>query len=100
MPSMKVSVPHTLGQEEAIARLKTFLEKVKAKYGGQISNLQENWGAESGDFSFSAMGFKTSGKVNIAQDKVEIDGSLPMMAMMFKGKIEDTIREQLERELA
>lgn len=100
MPSMKVNVSHGLTQEEAINRLRTFLEKVKEKYGGQISNLQENWSGNSGDFSFSAMGFKTSGKVSISDNKVDIDGSLPLAAVMFKGKIEEAIREQLERALA
>jgi hypothetical protein len=97
---MKVVVPHELGQDEAAARLKTLLERVKEKYGGQINNLQENWGENSGDFSFSAMGFKTSGKIEVAAGEVRIDGSLPIAAMLFKGQIETAIRDQLGKILA
>ena len=33
------------------------LEKLKAGYGDQISNLQERWNGPNGEFSFKAMGF-------------------------------------------
>jgi hypothetical protein len=100
MPSMNVVVPHALGQEEAAARLKGLLEKVKEKYGGQISNLVESWGENSGEFSFSAMGFKTSGTIQVESNEVRIDGHLPLAAALFKGRIEEAIREQITKTLA
>lgn len=100
MPSLNIVVPHALGQAEAASRLKSLLEKVKEKYGAQISNLEESWGDNSGDFSFSAMGFKTSGKINVDPGEVRIDGHLPLAAALFKGRIEEAIREQIVKTLA
>jgi hypothetical protein len=100
MPSLSILVPHSLGIEEASARLKTLLGKIKEKYAGQISNLEENWGDNAGDFSFSVMGFKTTGKINVEASQVTIDAHLPLTAALFKGRIEEAIREQVTKELA
>jgi hypothetical protein len=100
MPKMNVSVPHSLPQEEAANRLKGFLEKIRAKYQDQVSDLQEQWGDQTGSFSFKTMGFAVKGNVSVEPDKVQVDGDLPFAAMMFKGKIEETIRENLQRLLA
>lgn len=100
MPSMKVVVSHGLGQEEAANRLRTMLEDIKRLYAGQISNLEERWHESGGEFSFSAMGFKTSGTIEIESHEVRVDGRLPLAAALFKGRIEDAIRDQIGRKLA
>ena len=41
MPSMSLSMPHGLGQEEALRRLKTAIEKAKARNEGKVTNLKE-----------------------------------------------------------
>jgi hypothetical protein len=100
MPSMNVVVAHTLGQMEAVNRLKSMLQEVKDRYAGQISNLEETWRETGGDFSFSAMGFKTSGTIEIEEHEVRVGGHLPLAAALFKGRIEDAIRDQISRKLA
>ncbi len=104
MPQMKVSVDHALEPDEAVKRLRSFLEYVKRAYGNQVSQLEEDWGERSGTFSFKAMGFKTSGNLEVVQGEVRVVGQIPLAAMMFRGKIEETLREQLtkalEREIA
>lgn len=100
MPSMNVTVPHALGQQEAVDRLKSMLSHVKEKYAGQISNLEESWHDTGGEFSFSAMGFKTNGTVQIEHQEVRVNGHLPLAAALFKGRIEEAIRDQLSRLLA
>ena len=64
MPKMTITVPHKLTAAEATERMKGLLVQVKAKYGDQVSDLQENWGETGGTFSFKAMGFKISGDLN------------------------------------
>lgn len=99
MPQMKVNVDHQLAPDEAIKRLRSFLELVKQAYGHQVSHLQENWEERSGTFSFKAMGFKTSGSLEVDHAEVRVVGQIPLAAMMFRGKIEETLREQLARAL-
>ena len=100
MPGFKTEVPHQLDRETATERLKTFLEKVRQQYQGQVSNLQESWNEDTLTFAFSTYGFKISGTLTVAAGAVLLGGRLPLAAMMFKGKIEQTIRDELAKVLA
>jgi hypothetical protein len=100
MPSLKLSFPHQLGQEEAVARLKSLLTKVKDKYQDQVSDLQESWNDNTLSFSFRTYGFNVNGDVVVQPSEVQLDGQIPFAAMMFKGKIEGALRDQLAKELA
>jgi hypothetical protein len=100
MPSLTITVPHSLEPQEAAERLKRLIELVKAQYGSHLSELHEEWTEQTGSFRVGAMGFKSTGTVEVRTTEVHIQGSLPFAAVMFKGKIEDAIRQQVERHLA
>ena len=100
MPKFSMSVPHNLPQQEATERLKRLLEFVKDAYKDKFKDLQETWGDNSLSSSFKTMGFTIKGKVDVESNQVKIDSDLPFAAMMFKGQIEKTLREQLTKTLA
>lgn len=100
MPSVSLSQPHALGKDEALNRLKTFLAKVKERHQDKVSNLQEDWQDNKLAYSFSTYGFNIKGDVVVDEGEVRLNSQLPMAAMMFKGKIEQTIRDELNRVLA
>ena len=100
MPSLKISFPHQLGQPEAVERLKNLLTRVKDKYQDQVSDLKESWNDNTLTFSFSTYGFQVAGDVIVQPTEVQLDGQIPFAAMMFKGKIENAVRDQLTKELA
>ncbi len=100
MPKLSVDVPHALGQAEALSRVQGMLEKLKAGYGDQISDLQERWNGPDGVFSFKAMGFDVSGDIRVGDNDVAMSGNLPLMATPFKGQIEQRLREEAEKLLA
>lgn len=100
MPSLTITVPHTLEPQEAAERLKRLIESVKEQYGSHLSELHEDWSGTTGNFRVGAMGFKSTGTVEVRPTEVHIQGSLPFAAVMFKGKIEDAIRQQVEKRLA
>jgi hypothetical protein len=100
MPKMSIVVPHSLTQEEALTRVQRLLGDMKQQYGDQISELNETWSGNRGEFSFKAMGFATSGTLAVTPSQLELDGSLPFAAMPFKSKIESTIRERAQKLLA
>ena len=97
MPKSTVTVPHQLGKDEALNRIKGILGKAKEQYGDRISDLKENWTDNGGMFSFKAMGFKISGEMNVTDSDVSIIGDYPFAAIPFKGTIEATLRERAER---
>lgn len=100
MPKSTVTVPHQLGKDEALERIKTILVKAKEQYGDRITDLQETWNDQGGTFSFRAMGFKISGSLDVTDNDVKINGDYPFAAIPFKGTIEATLRERAERLLA
>jgi hypothetical protein len=94
---MKMSVPHELGRDDALQRLKGLLGDMKQQYGDKVTDLQENWTDAGGTFSFKAMGFKLSGTLNVTDTEMQFDGELPWAAKPFQGTVEATIRERAER---
>jgi hypothetical protein len=100
MANFKMSVRHTLSQEEAMDRIKTLMGEVKKQYAGSIDKLEENWNGNSNTFSFTAMGFSVSGVLTVLPGEITLVGDLPFAARLFKGKIESMIREKAETLLA
>jgi hypothetical protein len=93
-------MPHNLGQDEALRRLKAAIEKAKTRNQGKVTNLKEDWNDNRLDYSFTTFSFNIKGDVTVEPDQVKLNGSLPFAAMMFKGKIEQTVREELGKLLA
>jgi putative polyhydroxyalkanoate system protein len=100
MPKFGVRVPHQLSQQEARSRLERFAERLQQKLEGQVSDLQQAWEGDTLRFQFKTYGIQIKGTIAATENELNLDGELPFSAMMFRGKIEDGIREQLERIVA
>ena len=100
MPTLTINTPHSLGAEEAKARLQKFFEKIKEQYKDKVSNLEEKWDGDRLEYSFSTFGFNIKGDMNVEPGEVKVNGNLPFAAMMFKGQIEQTVKSELEKLLA
>lgn len=97
MPKFNVTVPHTLTKQEATERLNQFVDILRNKFQDSVSDLEQTWDGDVLGFRFKTFGVPLSGRITIGDDNLVVDGDLPFTAMMFKGKIESAIREQLER---
>src|SRR3954452_20682251 len=100
MPSYHVSVPHSLGSADARARLDKFLEDVRRDYAAHLSDVSGSWTADSLEFRFQTSGMPISGKLLVEQASVQVFGPLPLMASLFRGRIEQTIRDELRKLLS
>lgn len=96
MGNLSVSVPHRLPRSVALERVKRLLGQLKNEQADNISGLRESWNGYVGTFAFSARGFDVSGTVNVTDRNVIVDGKLPFLASMFKGQIEQVIRDRAE----
>jgi len=95
MPRMTLETAHSLGREEAKRRLQAKFQHTQANYGGQVSDLHEQWNDGQYTFGFKAVGMKIGGSVSVEDTSVRLDCDLPIAAMMFKGMIEQRIRAEL-----
>src|SRR5687768_5684952 len=100
MPALKMSFPHQLGRQAAQDRVVDRLAKLKERHGGKFNITQETWVENVLDFVFSTYGMQIKGKVTVDDNEVKLDGQIPFAAMMFKGKIEQELRDQMTRLLA
>ncbi len=100
MPGFSTKVPHQLGQEAARQRLESFLDTVREKYKDQVKNVEGQWNDHKLDFSFTTFGMKISGIMTVEEDHVLMDGTIPFAAIAFRGQIEQSIRDGLEKALA
>lgn len=100
MPKFGVNVPHQLSREDAKSRLVRFVEMLQTNFQGKVSDVNQSWEGDTLKFSFKTFGIQLAGGIEVTDDALKLDGDLPFAAMMFKGKIESDIREQLERIVA
>jgi hypothetical protein len=100
MPSIEMSIPHKLSQDEAKRRIQDLLPKMKSDFADQIKDLHEEWTGNTGKFSFTVMGFAVSGTLHVNESSVDLDGDLPFAAMFFKSKIKSAIQEKAQEILS
>ena len=100
MPGFNTEVEHQLGREEAVERLKKFLEQVRQKYSEFVTELQGAWNDNVLTFSLKTYGFKIDGTLTVEDRLARLTGNLPFAALAFRGKIEQSIVSELRRELS
>lgn len=97
---MTVNIPHNLPRPEAEERIKKLLDNVKTKFGSMIQNLEEEWHGDTGDFKFKMSGQPVSGSLHLNDASITVNLVLPLIASMFKGKIQSVIEEEGAKILA
>ena len=100
MPSFSTQVSHPLSQQDAVAKLKGLMDVLKSKYKDSASDVQGTWAENVMNFSMKVMGFKIAGKVTVEDQQARVEGSLPLAAAMFRGRIEESIKTELQKELS
>lgn len=95
MPSIRISVPHNLQPEEAVRRLKNVVRDLQARFADKIDKVEQSWNGNSATFRFDVMGFSISGTLQVSPDSAQLEGDIPMAALLFKSKIETVIREKM-----
>ena len=100
MPTISLSVPHQLGQVAAAERIKDALERVSRQYAEHVTDVEQEWQHHTLRFRFRALGFKIAGTLALHAERVECSCQMPLAAMIMRGKIETTVREELEKLLS
>jgi hypothetical protein len=100
MPGMNVEVPHAMGKEAAVEKLKSLMDHIQARYKDQVKDIQQSWDENVLNFSFKSFGLTITGALTVEDDKATLDGKLPIAAMAFRGQIENSIREELQKQLS
>jgi hypothetical protein len=100
MPAFSTEVSHQLGQEQAVARLKRFLDQARDEYKEFVTHLDGDWTDNILTFSLHTYGFQIDGTLTVDDQAARLSGQLPLAASLFRGKIEQSIAAALRRELS
>lgn len=90
MPRYRTEVAHTLGQPEALARVRAL-----AEYARRTSDLNGAWSENTFEFSLTVQGVNLRGTLSVEPDALKFDGRLPLLAMPFRSWIARALKKGL-----
>jgi len=88
-----VSVPHRLGREEAIRRLKAGLTRAASSVP-VLHVDEERWEANRMIFRVRALGQSAAGYVDVEEDHVKVEVVLPWLLQRFAEAAQTAIRKR------
>ena len=100
MAALNLSIPHSLGQVEAQVRLERFLEQIRTQHAAELNDVRGGWTANVLEIELDIRGIGIAGRMVVEETHVHVSGPLPLAAMFFRGRIEQTIRGEIERALS
>jgi len=89
-----VSVPHKLGREEAVRRLKSGLARANGQFGALISIDRQDWSGDTLRFQMRTLGQSAAGTITVFDDSMRIEVVLPWLLAKAAEKILPTMRKQ------
>jgi putative polyhydroxyalkanoic acid system protein len=89
-----VSIPHRLGREEAARRIKSGFSSARTNYSSFVTFHEENWIGDRLAFNVSALGQTAAGFLDIADDHVHLEVTLPWLLAKFAEKLTPAIRKE------
>jgi hypothetical protein len=96
----EVSVPHHLSQEDAMKRIKSLVNELKTRFGGQVSDVHEEWTENSCKFSMKLKMFRLAGSIVVEPKVVVIKGTMPTGTGRYENKAKTLIQDQAQKLLS
>ena len=89
-----VSIPHRLGRQEAVRRLKAGLGQARTSFGHVMSVDEEVWNGDSLTFRIRALGQSANGIIDVADDHLRLEVSLPWLLAKLSERLVPAIRKE------
>jgi len=96
LKELGVKVSHCLGSDRAKRRLAKKIEELQKEFKGKFT-LDSLWEDDSLKFQLKAAGIKMRGLLKVSDASVSLVGTLPFALTPFRGKIESTLKAELEK---
>jgi hypothetical protein len=89
-----VSIPHRLGKEEAVRRLKSGLAKASVHFAAVMRVVEETWSGDRMTFRVVVLGQAASGVIVVYDDRVVLEVQLPWMLAQVARRVMSLIEKQ------
>jgi hypothetical protein len=91
-----VLIPHSLGKEEALRRLKAGIERVIA-HVPVMKVDEQTWLGDRMTFRASALGQVATGTIDVGESDVRLELSLPWILQRFGHLVQDAFTQRTRR---
>jgi hypothetical protein len=91
---LTVSIPHRLGREEAVRRLKKGLARVSTDFGNLIALDEAAWTGDRVAFRVRALGQASSGTIDVFDSHIQLEVTLPWLLAKIADRFVPTIRRE------
>jgi hypothetical protein len=89
-----VYVRHQLGKEEAVRRIKDGISRVTGGIGGQFLMSETKWTDDHLDFRASLLGQSAFGTLDVGDDQIRIEVTLPFVLHFVAEKAKMLVQRQ------
>jgi hypothetical protein len=89
-----VSIPHRLGREEAVRRLKNGLGRARTDFSHLLSVEEETWQGDRVQFRVRALGQPAGGIIDIFEDRLRLEVTLPWLLAKLVDRLVPAIRKE------
>jgi hypothetical protein len=92
--TISVSIPHHLGKEEALRRIKEGIGSARTTFASVLAVQEETWIGDTLDFRVSALAQRMAGTIQVSENYVKLDVELPWLLAKLAKVITPAIRKE------
>jgi putative polyhydroxyalkanoic acid system protein len=89
-----VSIPHHLGKDEALRRIRTGLGQVRTSFVHLLAVEEEAWTGDHLQFRVRSLGQEAAGTIDVAEDHVRLEVVLPWLLGLLADRLTPMIRRE------
>ena len=89
-----VVIPHRLGKDEALSRIKAGLGRAEAEFARLINFEHQQWSGDRLDFRVSALGSRAAGRLDVYEGAVRLEVTLPWLLAKFAAAAQRVIGQK------
>jgi len=89
-----VTIPHRLGKDEALRRIKAGLGRAKTEFAWLLSLDEEVWTGDRLNFRAAAMGQRAHGIIDVYEQGVRLEVTLPWLLARFAHAVQRVIGQK------
>lgn len=91
---LTASVPHRLGKDEALRRLKSGFARAEGQFGPLLAIEKQEWSGDTLSFQMRALGQTASGTITVMEERVLISLTLPWLLAKMAERLLPALRKQ------
>jgi hypothetical protein len=89
-----VSIPHRLGKDEVVRRLKDVLGRARTDFSYVMAIDEETWSGDIVAFRLRALGQAAAGTIAVFEDHVRLEVTLPWLLAKLTERFVPTLRKE------